>query len=140
MFAVAAWNDREKKLLLIRDRIGVKPLYYYWDGSILLFASEIKALLASNLFPRRLNRQAIWDYLTYRYVPGPETMWQHIWKTPPGTYAGVVTERRATPITLLAKRRRIRRSVDGYRSKKRKSLKTCSWMRSRSVCSRLMCP
>jgi asparagine synthase (glutamine-hydrolysing) len=84
MFAVAAWNDREKKLLLIRDRIGVKPLYYYWDGSILLFASEIKALLASNLFSRRLNRQAVWDYLTYRYVPGPETMWQNIWKLPPG--------------------------------------------------------
>ena len=84
MFAVAAWNEREKRLLLIRDRIGIKPLYYYWDGSILLFASEIKALLASNLFPRRLNRQAVWDYLTYRYVPGPETMWQHIWKLPPG--------------------------------------------------------
>jgi asparagine synthase (glutamine-hydrolysing) len=84
MFAVAAWNDREKKLLLIRDRIGIKPLYYYWDGSILLFASEIKALLASNLFPRRLNRQAVWDYLTYRYVPGPETIWQNIWKLPPG--------------------------------------------------------
>src|SRR5215467_873172 len=84
MFAVAAWNDWEKKLLLIRDRIGVKPLYYYWDGSILLFASEIKALLASNLFPRRLNRQAVWDYLTYRYVPGPDIMWQNIWKLPPG--------------------------------------------------------
>ena len=70
MFAVATWNEREKKLLLIRDRMGVKPLYYYWDGAILMFASEIKALLASNLFPRRLNRQAVWDYLTYRYVPG----------------------------------------------------------------------
>ena len=84
MFAVAAWNDREKKLLLIRDRMGVKPLYYYWDGAILMFASEIKALLAANLFPRRLNRQAMWDYLTYRYVPGPETIWQNVWKLPPG--------------------------------------------------------
>jgi len=84
MFAVACWNDREKKLLLIRDRIGVKPLYYYWDGSILMFASEIKALLASDRLPRRLNRQAIWDYLTYHYVPGPETIWQNVWKLPPG--------------------------------------------------------
>lgn len=84
MFAVAAWNDREKKLLLIRDRIGVKPLYYFWDGTILIFASEIKALLASNLFPRRLNRQAVWDYLTYRYVPGPQTIWRNVWKLPPG--------------------------------------------------------
>ena len=84
MFAVAAWNEREKKLLLIRDRVGIKPLYYYWDGKVLMFASEVKALLASNLFPRRLNRQAIWDYLTYRYVPGPETIWHNVWKLPPG--------------------------------------------------------
>jgi asparagine synthase (glutamine-hydrolysing) len=84
MFALAAWDDRHKKLLLVRDRIGVKPLYYYWDGSILLFASEIKALLASPLVARRLNRQSLWDYLTFRYVPGPETIWENIWKLPPG--------------------------------------------------------
>jgi asparagine synthase (glutamine-hydrolysing) len=84
MFAVAAWNDREKTLLLIRDRLGVKPLYFYWDGAILMFASEIKALLVSNVFPRRLNRQAIWDYLSYRYVPGPGTIWHNVWKLPPG--------------------------------------------------------
>jgi asparagine synthase (glutamine-hydrolysing) len=83
MFAVAAWDDRKKKLLLIRDRMGVKPLYYYWDGATLMFASEIKALLASNLFPRRLNLQGVWDYLTYRYLPGPETIWHNIWKLPP---------------------------------------------------------
>jgi asparagine synthase (glutamine-hydrolysing) len=83
MFAVAAWNEPEKKLLLIRDRLGVKPLYYYWDGAIFMFASEIKALLASNLISRCLNEQAVWDYLTYRYVPGPETIWKNIWKLPP---------------------------------------------------------
>jgi asparagine synthase (glutamine-hydrolysing) len=84
MFGVAAWNEREKKLLLIRDRMGVKPLYYYWDGATLMFASEIKALLASKIFPRQLNRQAIWDYLTFHYVPGPDTMWHNIRKLPPG--------------------------------------------------------
>jgi asparagine synthase (glutamine-hydrolysing) len=84
MFAVAAWDPREEKLLLIRDRLGVKPLYYYWDGSTLMFASEIKALLASHVLPRRPNRQAVWDYLTYRYVPGPETMWHNVWKLAPG--------------------------------------------------------
>jgi asparagine synthase (glutamine-hydrolysing) len=84
MFAVATWDDRHKNLLLIRDRFGVKPLYYYWDGSMLLFASEIKALLAATLVPRRVNRQALWDYLTFRYVPGPATMWENVWKLPPG--------------------------------------------------------
>jgi asparagine synthase (glutamine-hydrolysing) len=64
--------------------MGVKPLYYYWDGAMLMFASEIKALLAPDLFSRRVNPQAAWDYLTYRYVPEPETMWQHVWKLPPG--------------------------------------------------------
>ena len=84
MFAVAAWNNRERRLTLIRDRVGVKPLYYYWDGTVLMFASEIKALLASDVFRRRLNPQAIWDFLTYGYVPGPETIWQNVWKLPPG--------------------------------------------------------
>jgi asparagine synthase (glutamine-hydrolysing) len=84
MFAVASWDKRAQKLHLIRDRIGIKPLYYYWDGTSLLFASEIKALLASGLFQPKLNCQAIWDYLTFRYVPGPQTMWQDIWKLPPG--------------------------------------------------------
>jgi asparagine synthase (glutamine-hydrolysing) len=84
MFAVASWNDRQKRLLLIRDRMGEKPLYYYWDGAVLMFASEIKALVASKVFRRRLNPQAVWDYLTYKYVPGPETIWQNVWKLPPG--------------------------------------------------------
>jgi asparagine synthase (glutamine-hydrolysing) len=84
MFAVASWDLKEKKLLLIRDRMGVKPLYYFWDGKTFLFASEIKALLASGLVERKVNRQAIWDYLTYRYVPGPDSIWQQIKKLQPG--------------------------------------------------------
>jgi asparagine synthase (glutamine-hydrolysing) len=84
MFAVAAWNRREKKLLLIRDRMGVKPLYYFYDGKTFLFASELKAILASGLVKRSLNTQAVWDYLTFRYVPGPETIWLGIRKLPPG--------------------------------------------------------
>ena len=84
MFAVAAWNSREKKLTLVRDRMGVKPLYYFYDGRTFLFASEIKAILASGLVDRSINRQALWDYLTFRFVPGPETIWKNIRKLPPG--------------------------------------------------------
>jgi len=83
MFAAASWDKGTKKLLLIRDRLGVKPLYYYWDGRIFLFASEIKAILNSGLIQPRLNVQAVWDYLTFRYIPGPETIWEKIWKLPP---------------------------------------------------------
>lgn len=84
MFAVAFWNRNVRRLTLMRDRLGIKPLYYYWDGATFLFASEIKALLASGLFRPRLNRQSLWDYLTFRYVPGPESIWQDIYKVPPG--------------------------------------------------------
>ena len=84
MFAVASWDLKERELLLVRDRMGVKPLYYFWDGKTFLFASEIKALLASGLVERKVNRQAIWDYLTYRYVPGPDSIWQQIKKLQPG--------------------------------------------------------
>lgn len=84
MFAVAAWDKNVKSLLLVRDRMGVKPLYYYWDGRTFLFASEIKAILASGLVERRLDKQALWDYLTFRYVPGPNSIWKDIKKLPPG--------------------------------------------------------
>jgi asparagine synthase (glutamine-hydrolysing) len=84
MFAVASWDPSSQELLLARDRMGVKPLYYYWDGRILLFASEIKAILASGIPPRELDRQAVWDYLTFRYVPGPQSIWRNIRKLPPG--------------------------------------------------------
>ena len=86
MFAVGAWDRNEKKLVLIRDRMGVKPLYYYYDGTNFLFASEIKAILASGLVSRSINRQALWDYLTFRFVPGPETIWSNIRKLAPGHY------------------------------------------------------
>lgn len=84
MFALAIWDESEQTLFLARDRMGIKPLYYYWDGRCLLFASEIKALLASGHVPRTLNQQALWDYLTFRYVPQPESMWAGVTKLLPG--------------------------------------------------------
>ncbi len=83
MFALAIWDSRSRTLFLARDRMGVKPLYYYWDGRHFLFASEIKALLTSGYVARTLNRQALWDYFTFRYVPQPETIWANVFKLPP---------------------------------------------------------
>ncbi len=84
MFGFAAWNRNEKSLILARDRMGVKPLYYYHDGETLVFGSEIKALLASGLIPRNIDQQALWDYLTFRYVPGPQSIWKGVKKLQPG--------------------------------------------------------
>ncbi|HMQ03345.1 MAG TPA: asparagine synthase (glutamine-hydrolyzing) [Pyrinomonadaceae bacterium] len=84
MFAFATWDKRSKSLLLVRDRMGVKPLYYFWDGKTLIFASEIKAILSTGIVEPKIDHQSLWDYLTYRYVPGPNTIWQNIYKLPPG--------------------------------------------------------
>jgi asparagine synthase (glutamine-hydrolysing) len=84
MFAFAIWDAEKRRLFLARDRVGVKPFYYFWDGKHLIFASEIKSILASGYVQRKLNRQALWDYLTFRYVPQPETIWQNVHKLLPG--------------------------------------------------------
>jgi asparagine synthase (glutamine-hydrolysing) len=86
MFALALWDSAERSLLLARDRLGVKPLYYAWDGRRLAFASEIKALIASRLVERELEPEALWHYLTFRYIPPPLTIWRNVFKLPPGHY------------------------------------------------------
>jgi len=83
MFGFAIWDVRRRRLFLARDRLGVKPLYYAWDGETLVFASEIKAILASGLVKRTLDQHALWHYLTFGYVPTPLTMWEGIRKLPP---------------------------------------------------------
>ncbi len=87
MFAFALWDGRAERLLLARDHFGKKPLYLYQDGGRLLFGSEIKSLLAHPAVPRQLDRQSVLDYLTFRYVPGPHTLFKGIRKLRPGTYA-----------------------------------------------------
>ncbi|MDZ7379434.1 MAG: asparagine synthase (glutamine-hydrolyzing), partial [candidate division KSB1 bacterium] len=84
MFAFAIWDGVKKQLFLARDRVGIKPLYYYWDGHTLLFASEIKAILQDPGVERTLDAQALDDYLTYLYVPGPKSIFQKIRKLRPG--------------------------------------------------------
>jgi asparagine synthase (glutamine-hydrolysing) len=84
MFAVAIWDRRTNVLHLVRDRLGVKPLYYFWNGRTFAFGSEIKAILQLPIVERRIEPRAIWDYLTFRYVPAPQTMWNGIFKLPPG--------------------------------------------------------
>jgi asparagine synthase (glutamine-hydrolysing) len=83
MFAIAIWDGRDGTLTLVRDRLGVKPLYYFWDGRQLVFASEIKAILASKRTPASIEPRSLWDYLTFRYVPGPGSIWKQIYKLPP---------------------------------------------------------
>ncbi len=84
MFAFAVWDRRRERLVLGRDRLGKKPLYYWTKGESLVFASEIKALLAHSEVPRRMNEAALPRYLTFGYVPTPDTFFQGIKSLPPG--------------------------------------------------------
>jgi asparagine synthase (glutamine-hydrolysing) len=85
MFAFAIWDAARRRLFLARDRVGIKPLVYHWDGRRLLFASEIKSLLADPTVPRELDWQALHDYLVFHYIPGPRTIFQSIRKLPPAS-------------------------------------------------------
>jgi len=83
IFAIALWDRRRGLLHLIRDPYGVKPLFYQRDGEFLRFGSEIKAILADPRVPRRLDLQALHDFLTFDYVPGAQTAFEGIREVPP---------------------------------------------------------
>ena len=92
MFAFAVWDGRERELYLVRDRYGIKPLFWQRDGEHLRFASEIKALLADPRVPRQASPQALHDYLALGYVPGTQTAFRGIHEVPPGHWLRVSAE------------------------------------------------
>jgi asparagine synthase (glutamine-hydrolysing) len=86
MFAFALWDENKKSLLLARDRVGIKPLYYSLSQSSIIFGSEIKAILADPSINRELAPEIIDRFLTFLYVPGEETLLKGISKLAPGHY------------------------------------------------------
>ncbi len=85
-FALLDCRNRPAKLLLARDRLGIKPLYYTTFNGRLIFASEIKAILSTPGVPREMDLGSLHRYLAFLWVPGPETMFKKIYKLPPGHY------------------------------------------------------
>jgi asparagine synthase (glutamine-hydrolysing) len=86
MFAVALWCESTKRLILARDRMGIKPLYYFRRGADLYFGSEVKAILEHPEIPRQLDLEALDSYLAVNYVPGHRTLIDGVEKLPPGYY------------------------------------------------------
>ncbi|HQH26440.1 MAG TPA: asparagine synthase (glutamine-hydrolyzing) [Oligoflexia bacterium] len=84
MFAFAIYNRQAQSLFIARDRFGIKPFYYSWNGERFLFSSEMKSLLADNKLRRKLNCDAVAQYFTFLYVPGDETLFAGIKKLLPG--------------------------------------------------------
>jgi asparagine synthase (glutamine-hydrolysing) len=86
MFAFAIWDSNLQRLFLARDRLGKKPLVYFHQNGCFAFASEIKALLQVPKIEKKVNASAIHHYLTYQYVPSPDTIFEGIKKLPPAHY------------------------------------------------------
>ena len=91
MFAFALWDERERTLFLVRDRVGIKPLYYATEGrqdagapNSFVFASEIKSILASGLVKAELDQERLHQFLTFLWVPDPNTLFRGIRTVPPG--------------------------------------------------------
>src|SRR5438552_3794101 len=84
MFAFALWDNNERALFLVRDRVGIKPLYYSNVGGSFVFASEIKAILASGLVKAELDNESLHQFLTFLWAPDPNTLFRGIKTVPPG--------------------------------------------------------
>lgn len=92
MFAFVLWDSRRRRIFIARDRLGVKPLYYWSDGKHFAFASELKALLAYPAVQRQLNPQALQSYLAYEYIAAPESIFRHIRKLPAGHFLDIALD------------------------------------------------
>ncbi|MBC8462646.1 MAG: asparagine synthase (glutamine-hydrolyzing) [Deltaproteobacteria bacterium] len=86
MFAFVLWDGRNRSLFLARDRLGIKPLYYCFHEKTLLFASELKAMMAFKVFQRNIDQDAIPLFLHYQYIPAPRTIFKNTYKLLPGHY------------------------------------------------------
>ena len=90
MFAFAIWDESNNTLILARDRVGKKPLYYYLDNEKLVFASEIKSILCHDNLRLEIDEQAVSDYVSLGYIPAPKSIYRRIRKVRPGHFLKVV--------------------------------------------------
>ena len=86
MFSFALWDSKEDKIILARDRLGQKPLFYSFENGRLIFASEMKAILSTPGFQKSINNEALMLYLSYQYVPAPYSIFNEISKLEPAHY------------------------------------------------------
>ncbi|MEE4353887.1 MAG: asparagine synthase (glutamine-hydrolyzing) [Desulfatiglans sp.] len=84
MFAFVIWDSGKQTFFAARDRLGIKPFYYYFDGKNLICASELKAIMAFRSFPRNIDFEALQLFFHYQYIPAPKTIFQNTYKLPPG--------------------------------------------------------
>ncbi len=93
MFAFAIWDSLKKEIFIVRDRLGIKPLYYYLDNDKIIFSSSIKSILASELIPKKLNQNSLIDYLRFQTVHAPETLIDGVKMLETGSYIYIDEEK-----------------------------------------------
>lgn len=86
MFAIAIYDKHKKELYLFRDRLGIKPLFYFWDGKNFAFSSELKSLALLDQIPKKINASAVRDFLQLGFIPAPSSIYQSIFKLDAGSY------------------------------------------------------
>ena len=86
MFAFALWDSTKRKMFIARDKFGIKPLFYYYDSNMLIFASEIKAIVENPAVQRKINYHSMCEFFYYRYVPSPNSIFEGIYKVEPAHY------------------------------------------------------
>jgi asparagine synthase (glutamine-hydrolysing) len=89
MFAFAIWDSHSKELFVARDRLGIKPLYYFYTNGIFAFSSEIRSLLSNNIIPRKIDQDGLCDYLCYQTVHAPNTIVKGVKMLMPGHYVTI---------------------------------------------------
>lgn len=109
MFAIAIWSERERRLVLLRDRMGVKPLYYAWNGNNFWFGSELKALRAFQAWNAEVDSDALGEYLQFGYISAPRSIYRGVHKLLPGHWLELgevgepVSHRYWSPLTAAAR-------------------------------------
>ena len=117
MFAFAVWDEREKTLTLVRDRTGIKPLYYAKIGEKFVFASEIKAILASKLVRAELDHEGLHQFLTFLWTVHEKTLFKGIYQLAARAFSGLERRRnlheRMVGFGFFARRTRANRKISG---------------------------
>ena len=117
MFAFAIWDEKKRMFFIARDRVGIKPLYYYFKDGNFAFASELKSLLKYPLFEKELDKKSLYYYLLFQYVPSPHSIFEHTCKLLPGHYL-ILREGKKVEIKkywdILEKRRIETKSMQEY--------------------------
>ena len=98
MFAFCIYDQKKKHFFLARDRFGIKPCYYYHKDNVFLFASELKSIVSYQKFTRNVDFSSVSNFLTYRYIPSPQTIWENTYKLPPAHYL-IINEHQNIEIT-----------------------------------------